>query len=134
MWDTKVAPRKLKKQFPDAVIDTLSYRGEETVVVAKEAILPICQFLAEDPALSFDFLTDICGVDYPDREKRFEVVYHLYSMGRKTRLRLKTAVGEGETLSTVESLWKAATWFEREVYDMLGVTFEGHHDLRRILT
>jgi NADH-quinone oxidoreductase subunit C/D len=134
MWDTKVAPGKLKKQFPDAVIDTSSFRGEETVVVQKEAILPICQFLAEDPALSFDFLTDICGVDYPDREKRFEVVYHLYSIGRKTRLRLKTAVGEGETLSTVESVWKAATWFEREAYDMLGITFEGHSDLRRILT
>jgi NADH-quinone oxidoreductase subunit C/D len=134
MWDTKVAPRKLKKQFPDAVIDTSSFRSEETVVVQKEAILPLCQFLAEDPALSFDFLTDICGVDYPDREKRFEVVYHLYSMGRKTRLRLKTAVGEGEALSTVESVWKAATWFEREAYDMLGLAFEGHHDLRRILT
>jgi NADH-quinone oxidoreductase subunit C/D len=134
MWDTKVAPQKLKKQFPDAVIDTLSFRGEETVVVKNDAILPVCKFLAEDPTLSFDFLTDICGVDYPEREKRFEVVYHLYSMKRRTRLRLKTAVGEGEALSTVESVWKAATWFEREAYDMLGLTFEGHHDLRRLLT
>jgi NADH-quinone oxidoreductase subunit D len=134
MWDTQVAPRKLKEQFPDAVLDTLSFRGEETVVVKGEAIRPICQFLAEEPALSFDFLTDICGVDYPDREKRFEVVYHLYSTGRNTRLRVKTAVGEGEALSTVESVWKAATWFEREAYDMLGVAFEGHHDLRRLLT
>jgi NADH-quinone oxidoreductase subunit C/D len=134
MWDTKVAPQKLKKQFPDAVIDTLSFRGEGTVVVKHDTILPICQFLATDPALSFDFLTDICGVDYPDREKRFEVVYHLYSIKRKTRLRLKTAVGEGEALSTVESVWKAATWFEREAYDMFGLTFEGHGDLRRLLT
>lgn len=134
MWDVKVAPRKLKEQFPDAILHTSSFRGEETVAVKREAILPICRFLAEDPALSFDFLTDICGVDYPDREKRFEVVYHLYSMGRNTRLRLKTAVGEGEALSTVESVWKAATWLEREVYDMFGVTFEGHQDLRRILT
>ena len=134
MWDTQVAPQKLKAQFPEAVIDTLSFRGQETVVVKREAILPICQFLAADPALSYDFLTDICGVDYPDREKRFEVVYHLYSIGRNTRLRLKTAVGEGEVLSTVESVWKAATWFEREAYDMLGLTFEGHSDLRRILT
>ena len=134
MWDKKVAPQKLKKQFPDAVIDTRSFRGEETVIVKNDAILPLCQYLAADPALSFDFLTDICGVDYPDREKRFEVVYHLYSMKRKTRLRLKTAVGEGESLSTVESVWKAASWFEREAYDMLGLTFEGHHDLRRLLT
>ena len=122
MWDTKVAPQKLKKQFPDAVVDTLSFRGEQTVVVKRDAILPVCQFLAADPTLSFDFLTDICGVDYPDREKRFEVVYHLYSMKRKTRLRLKTAVGEGEALSTVESVWKAASWFERESYDMFGLT------------
>ena len=103
-------------------------------MVKHDAILPVCQFLAADSALSFDFLTDICGVDYPDREKRFEVVYHLYSMKRKTRLRLKTSVGEGESLSTVESVWKAATWFEREVYDMFGVAFEGHGDLRRLLT
>jgi NADH-quinone oxidoreductase subunit C/D len=134
MWDTKVAPGKLKKQFPDAIVGTSSFRGEETVVVKKEAILPLCQFLAEDPALSFDFLTDICGVDYPDREKRFEVVYHLYSMGRNTRIRVKTAVGEGEALTTVASVWKGASWLEREAYDMLGISFEGHPDLRRILT
>jgi len=134
MWDAKVAPRKLKEQFPDAILDTSSFRGEVSVAVKREAILPICRLLAEDPALSFNFLTDICGVDYPDREKRFEVVYHLYSIGRNTRLRLKTAVGEGEALSTVESVWKAATWLEREVYDMFGLTFDGHQDLRRILT
>lgn len=134
MRDTEVAPRKLKEEFPAAVLDTVSFRGEETAVVRKEAILPICRFLARDPALSFDFLTDICGCDYPGREKRFEVVYHLYSMRRNTRLRLKAAVAEGEALSTVESVWKAASWFEREAYDMFGVTFEGHHDLRRLLT
>jgi NADH-quinone oxidoreductase subunit C/D len=134
MRNAQITPRKLKEKFPDAILDTLSFREEETVVVKKEAILPICRFLAQEPALSYDFLTDICGVDYPDREKRFELVYHLYSMGRNTRLRLKTAVGEGEALSTVESVWKAATWFEREAYDMFGLTFEGHHDLRRLLT
>jgi NADH-quinone oxidoreductase subunit C/D len=134
MPNADVAPQMLKEQFPDAVLATISFRGEETVVVKKEAILPICRFLAQEPALSFDYLTDICGVDYPDREKRFEVVYHLYSMGHNTRLRLKTAVGEGEALSTVESVWKAASWFEREAYDMLGIGFEGHHDLRRLLT
>jgi NADH-quinone oxidoreductase subunit C/D len=134
MWDTKIAPRKLKEQFPDAISEIPSLRGEETVVVKREAILPVCRFLAEDPALAFNFLTDICGVDYPDREKRFEVVYHLYAMGRNKRLRLKTAVKEGEAISTVGSVWKGAGWFEREVYDMFGLTFEGHSDLRRILT
>jgi len=134
MSNVEIAPRKLKEQFPEAVLDILSFRGEETVVVKKEAILPICRFLAQEPALSYDFLTDICGVDYPGREKRFELVYHLYSMGRNARLRLKTAVGERESLSTVESVWKAAAWFEREAYDMFGLTFQGHHDLRRLLT
>ncbi|MCJ7546303.1 MAG: NADH-quinone oxidoreductase subunit C, partial [Deltaproteobacteria bacterium] len=134
MREAEATPRRLQERFPDAIVDTLSFRGEETVVVKKETILPICRFLAQEPALSFDFLTDICGVDYPDREKRFEVVYHLYSLGRNKRLRLKTAVGEGEALSTVESVWKAASWFEREAYDMFGLTFNGHHDLRRLLT
>ena len=134
MREAEATPRRLQERYPDAIVDTLSFRGEETVVVKKETILPICRFLAQEPALSFDFLTDICGVDYPDREKRFEVVYHLYSLGRNKRLRLKTAVGEGEALSTVESVWKAASWFEREAYDMFGLTFNGHHDLRRLLT
>ncbi|MBW2038576.1 MAG: NADH dehydrogenase (quinone) subunit D [Deltaproteobacteria bacterium] len=105
-----------------------------TGVVKKDDILPICKFLYGDPELAFDFLTDICGVDYPGREKRFEVVYHLYSMKRNKRLRIKTSVGEGEAISTVESIWKAANWLEREVYDMMGIPFEGHSDLRRILT
>jgi NADH-quinone oxidoreductase subunit C/D len=134
MRNEAAVPPMLKAEFPEAVLDTLSFREEETVVVKKEAILPICSFLAHEPSLSYDYLTDICGCDYPDREKRFEVVYHLYSMGHNKRLRLKTAVGEGEALSTVESVWKAANWFEREAYDMFGLTFDKHHDLRRLLT
>jgi NADH dehydrogenase I D subunit len=129
-----VALRKLQAAFPDAVLDTLSFRGEETAVIKPEAILPVCRFLAGDPALAFDFLTDICGVDYPPREKRFEVVYHLYSMKRNKRLRLKTAVGATEPVASVTPVWKGAGWFEREVYDMFGLTFTGHSDLRRILT
>ncbi|OGP94127.1 MAG: hypothetical protein A2Z19_01515 [Deltaproteobacteria bacterium RBG_16_54_18] len=129
-----VALRKLQAEFPDAVLDTISFRGEETVVIKPEAILPVCRFLASDPALAFDFLTDICGVDYPPREKRFEVVYHLYSMKRNKRFRLKTAVAATEPIASVASVWKGAGWFEREVYDMFGLTFTGHNDLRRILT
>jgi NADH-quinone oxidoreductase subunit C/D len=134
MWDATLALRRLTEQFPDAVHLEPQFRGEATAVVKPEALLPICQFLANDPALSFDFLTDICGVDYPDRAKRFEVVYHLYAMRRNTRLRLKTAVAAGEPLASVESVWKAAAWLEREVYDMFGLAFTGHSDLRRILT
>ncbi len=134
MWDLEVAPKKLKEQFPDAILDVSSFQGEMTIVVKKEDILPICRFFYDDPDLAFDYLTDICGVDYPGREKRFEVVYHLYSMKRNKRLRIKASVGEAEAISTVESVWKAANWLEREVYDMLGVSFDGHSDLRRILT
>ena len=134
LWDLEVAPRKLREQFPNSILDIASFQGEMTIGVKNEDILPICRFLAEDPDLSFDYLTDICGVDHPDREERFEIVYHLHSMNRNRRLRLKASVDDGEAISTVESVWKAATWLEREVYDMLGVTFEGHSDLRRLLT
>lgn len=134
MWDVEVAPEKLKEQFPDSVIDSYPFQGEMTVIVKKEDILPICKFLSDNLDLTFDFLTDVCGVDYPERERRFEVVYHLYSMKRNKRLRIKASVGEQEAIFTVESVWKAANWLEREVYDMLGVPFEGHSDLRRILT
>jgi len=134
MWDVEVAHKRLKEQFPDSILETYSFQGEMTIKVKREDILPICKFLRDDPDLAFDFLTDICGVDYPQREERFEVVYHLYSMRRNKRLRIKASVSDGEALSTVESIWKAANWLEREVYDMLGVPFEGHSDLRRILT
>lgn len=82
----------------------------------------------------FDFLMDICGVDYPNREKRFEVVYHLFSSKDSSRLRVKTAVGEGETIPSVVHFWKAADWFEREAFDMFGIIFEGHPNLRKLLT
>jgi NADH-quinone oxidoreductase subunit C/D len=134
MWDVEVAHKKAKEHFSQSILDSYTFQGEMTVVVKKEDVLPICTFLSGDPDLVFDYLTDVCGVDYPGRDKRFEVVYHLYSMKRNKRLRIKAHVGEGEKISTVESVWKAANWLEREVYDMLGVPFEGHSDLRRILT
>ncbi|PIU00004.1 MAG: NADH-quinone oxidoreductase subunit C [Bdellovibrionales bacterium CG10_big_fil_rev_8_21_14_0_10_45_34] len=82
----------------------------------------------------FDFLMDVCAVDYPGREKRFEVVYHLFSSKDATRLRIKTQVGEGESVPSATPIWKGANWFEREAYDMMGVRFEGHPNLTRILT
>jgi len=72
-------------------------------------------------------------VDYPERQPRFDVVYHLYSIDKKHRIRIKAAIGENESISSVESVWKAANWFEREAYDMLGIMFDNHSDLRRIL-
>lgn len=104
-----------------------------TIYVSKDKILSICQFLHDKPELNFVYVTDITAVDYPQRIPRFDVVYHLYSIDKRHRLRIKSAVGENEDISSVESIWKAANWYEREVYDMFGIVFDNHSDLRRIL-
>jgi len=87
----------------------------------------------DTPELEFDFLPDLTAVDYPSRPKRFDVVYHLYSMTRNHRLRLKAAVGEGEAIDSVWTVWKASNWEERECFDMFGIVFTNHPDMRRIL-
>lgn len=134
---SQLALDRLKAAFPDAILETSSSLGDDTAIVRPEDWLAICRFLREDPSLSFDMLTDLCGVDYPDRAPRMEVVVHLYSLSRKHRLRLKTRVGDADLtsceLDSVTSVWKAANWLERETYDMSGVTFRGHPDMRRIL-
>lgn len=106
--------------------------GDEVILVKKDQIIPVLKVLKSKG--HFDFLMDICGVDYPQREKRFEVVYHLFSSKDSGRLRLKTALGEGESIDTAIPVWKGADWFEREAYDMFGIQFKGHPNLRRILT
>ncbi|MCK4224756.1 MAG: NADH-quinone oxidoreductase subunit C [candidate division Zixibacteria bacterium] len=124
---------RLKEKFPELILETVEFRGELTVVVKKEDIVPVCNFLRDDPELSFNFLSDLCGVDYMGRKPRFDVVYHLYSLDKKHRVRLKVKVEEGENVPTVTSVWSNANWFEREVFDMFGVKFDNHPDLRRIL-
>jgi len=134
MWESQEIIATLKERFPDTVLDTHVFRGQTTLVVKKDEIVPFCSFLRDQEELGYDYLTDLCGVDHPLDGTRFEVVYHLYSTKRGTRLRLKARVGENESIPSVVPVWKAAGWFEREAYDMLGVTFEGHPDLRRLLT
>ncbi|MGB8656711.1 MAG: NADH-quinone oxidoreductase subunit C [Candidatus Zixiibacteriota bacterium] len=124
---------KLKERFPDSVLDIAEFRNDLTIVVKKEDILPICTFLRDDPQLSFSFLSDLCGVDYLGRRWRFEVVYHLYSLDKNHRVRLKVRVEEGEQVPSISSVWNNADWFEREVFDMFGVRFDSHPDLRRII-
>ena len=124
---------RLKEKFPSSIIDVKRFRGEVTVMVPKKDIYPICQFLFSDPELQFQFLTDLCGVDFFPETPRFEVVYLLYSIKNNLRLRLKAKVAEGESVPSVESIWKAANWLEREVYDLFGIPFANHPDLRRIL-
>jgi len=116
-------------------LDKIELKHDELVVTAKpQSLLPLLSFVRDDGACLFKVLVDICGVDWPGREKRFDVVYNLLSMKHNLRLRLKVAVADGETVPTVTELYSAAGWFERETYDMYGITFDGNPDLRRILT
>jgi NADH-quinone oxidoreductase subunit C len=125
---------KVKSKFPESILDASAFRGEITLHLQAEDILPICRFLHDDPELSFDYLTDLCGVDHYPREPRFQIVYHLCAMKNRRRLRLKVFLPDGPPrIASVVSVWKAANWLEREAFDMFGITFLGHPDLRRIL-
>ena len=125
----------IKEKFPQAVEETVCFRDEHTIWVKREHLLEVSRFLKEDPATTFNFLSDLCGVDYMGREPRFEVVYHLYSMEHKHRLRMKVSLSESDlSIPSVVSIWKTANWHERECFDLLGITFSDHPDLTRILT
>jgi NADH-quinone oxidoreductase subunit C len=106
--------------------------GLHTLVVAREYLLDLCHFLKQDNALQFNFLSDICGVDYHPQTPRFETVYHLYSIPFRYRLRIKCRFEEDDAPPSVVSVWKTANWHEREAYDMYGISFVDHPDLRRI--
>ena len=108
--------------------------GELNVKARADRIVQVLQFLRDDPLCKFSVLIDLCGVDYPSRAKRFDVVYHLLSMHNNMRVRVKAAIAEENTIPTVTSVYPAADWFEREAFDMYGIVFSGHPDLRRILT
>jgi NADH-quinone oxidoreductase subunit C len=127
------AVKALRGAMPDAVLEAKSFRTQVTVRVPKERIVEVCRFLRDTPGLEFDFLTDLTAVDYPPRPQRFDVVYHLYSMTQNHLLRVKVAAGDGESVPSVTSVWLGANWEERECFDMFGIIFEGHPDLRRIL-
>ncbi len=127
---------RLKSQFPDAVLSVHedTQRGELSAQVLAARMGEIARFLHDDPALAFDHITDVCSVDYPDAPERFEVVYQLLSLPHRQRLRVKTRVPEDRpSLPTVTGTWRGAEFMEREVYDLMGIRFEGHPDLRRIL-
>jgi NADH-quinone oxidoreductase subunit C len=109
-------------------------RGELTVVVARDQIVRVLTELRDDSNCLFEVLIDICGVDYPERENRFDVVYHLLSPRKNQRIRVKCETDEETPVPSVVAVFPAANWFEREAYDMYGILFSGHPDLRRILT
>ena len=108
--------------------------GELTVTVEGENILPLLTFLRDDPQCEFKVLIDICGVDYPNRPRRFDVVYHLLSLAKNCRIRVKTEADETVPIPSAVSVFPAANWFEREAFDMFGILFSGHPDMRRLLT
>lgn len=118
----------------DALIDVTDHVGEITLTVKREAIVDVCRKLRDTPGLEYQQLMDIAGVDYPERPERFEVNYHLLSLTKNRRIRVKVLTDEVTQVPSIVSLWPVVGWFEREAFDMYGIMFEGNPDLRRILT
>jgi NADH-quinone oxidoreductase subunit C len=125
----------IKVTFPDEVLDIKEFRGQVSITLRKGRILDISRYLHDSPDLSFDYLVDVCGVDYLGRkEKRFEAVYHLFSIKHRHFIRLKAEVPEEDAaIDSVTSVWRGADWHEREAFDLCGIVFKGHPDPRRIL-
>lgn len=125
----------LQHTNPDWITSTNEVFGETTVIVGREHIVAICLHLKTAPETRFDFLADICGADRGvEEEPRFEVNYHLFSTSKHHRLRLKVVLNEDDPhVPTVTGVWRTANWHERETFDLLGIIFDGHPDLRRIL-
>jgi NADH-quinone oxidoreductase subunit C len=124
----------VREKLGEAVLDSVISYGELTVTVAAETIVKAATFLRDDARCQFVSIIDVCGADYPYRAKRFDVVYHLLSPRRNQRIRVKLATDETTQVPSAAGLFPAADWFERETYDLYGVLFSGHPDLRRILT
>lgn len=121
----------VQQKFGEAVIATHDFRGDDTLVVRREALRAIGEFLRDDQEMAFDMPIDCTCVDFPKRPERFDVVYHLYSTSHRHRVRLKVPVtAESCTCPSLTPIWKGFNWFERETYDMFGIRFEGHGDLR----
>lgn len=133
MTDGKALLEKLTGAFGNRIIARTVAFGEPVVTVDKTAAHDVLAFLKNDKDLAFDMLVELFGIDYPQREPRFKIVYILRSMKTNDRVTIQTAVAE-KGLPTVSDLWKAANWLEREAYDMFGISFAGHPDLRRIYT
>jgi NADH-quinone oxidoreductase subunit C len=132
MAENNRAVMKLREKFASSILDVKEFRGEVTVTVEKKDIVAMSGFLKEE--LRYNLLTDVTAVDYLGQDPRFMMVYNLYSIPNKDRLRVKAPVTESDcTIDTVSGVWTTANWLEREVYDLMGITFNNHPDLRRIL-
>ena len=140
--ETGTSPEKgelttlLKQEFSDDVIDFHAHRDDETVVIKRDALEAVCRFLRDDTRCSFEIMMDLTAVDRLEMNEspRFEMVYHFKSLTHARRLRLKVRLTEDDCkIASIHHLWKAVDWYERECFDMFGIVFEGHPDLRRIL-
>jgi NADH-quinone oxidoreductase subunit C len=145
--------KKLHEQFSSSIESINDFRDEITIIIKKEFLISVCTFLRDDKEFVFDSLRDVTAVDYfgflqnptpqdhdilvsekiqQHFDTRFQIVYNLYSIKNNFRVRLKVKLNEDETIPTVSTVWKSANWAEREVYDMFGIKFDGHPDMRRI--
>jgi len=123
----------VRERFPDAVVSSGAFRDQHWIELKAEHLPDVCRWLRDDPRAAYDFLVDVTAVHWPDDPSPVEAVYHLFSFARNDRLRLKVRGGDQGPFPSVSGVWKSAEWNEREAYDMFGVRFEGHPDLRRIL-
>ncbi len=125
---------RLKEEFSGEIVDVKQFRDQVFVTVKRERIVDICRYLHDRTDIGMNYLADLCGVDYPGRRQRFEVVYNLYSIKYKHRLMIKVPIPESDpSVDSVVPVWNGANWHEREACDMYGIVFNGHPDLRRIL-
>ncbi|MCU1235890.1 MAG: hypothetical protein JWP63_3857 [Candidatus Solibacter sp.] len=129
-WDSDLA-RELKERFGEGISETSTYLGQNFIVARPDSVIPILEYLKLEA--DFDYMVDVTAVDWPKRAERFDVVYVLYSFSRNERVRVKTYIAEGFQPETAVGVHLTANWLEREVFDMFGIEFAGHPDLRRIL-
>jgi NADH-quinone oxidoreductase subunit C len=123
--------RAIREKISADIVSHHDYRGDDTLIIRRESLYKIMQILKEE--FHFEMLVDICGVDYLGQQPRFEVVYHLNSLTQKVRLRIKVLLNEGEAVDSIVPLWPIANWLERETWDMMGIKFTNHPDMRRLL-
>jgi len=139
MAEESITLRLMKEAFAPMIIETHSFRGDDTIVIKKEALFEVAKYLKETPELDYNFLMDLTVVDYlkykdSTKKHRFEVVYHFYSLEHNHRVRIKVPVEEEDpTVDSLVPIWSIANWLEREAWDMFGIRFNNHPNLRRIL-
>ncbi len=132
--ESNLVLQKLRELAPESIEGAQLFRGELTISLNAPSLLRVCQFLRDTPPFSFNFLSDVTALDHYPQEPRFETVYHLFSIGTNQRLRLKVKLpGDDPRVSSVTPVWPGANVFEREVFDLFGIVFEGHPFLQRLL-